>query len=99
MKIISSALVLLTVLSVSILAQTSSATEPILTIKHFGWYENVSPFYCQECGFLPEAARDYIFNHRKGKDDFGAWVVLKNLSSKSIKSVDLDFVFRDTATE
>ena len=99
MKIISSALVLLTALSVSVLAQTSATTEPILTIKHFAWHENVSPFYCQECGPLPEAARDYIHNHRKGKDDFSAWVVLKNLSSKSIKSVDLDFVFRDTATE
>lgn len=99
MKIISSALLLLIVLSVSILAQSSSATEPILTIKHFAWYENVSPFYCQECPPLPEAARDYIHNHRQGKDDFSAWVVLKNLSSKSIKSVDLDFVFRDTATE
>ena len=99
MKIISSALALLTVLSVSILAQTSSATEPILTIKHFAWYENVNQFYCNECPALPEAARDYIFNNRKGKDVFGAWVVLKNLSCKSIKSVNLDFVFRDTATE
>jgi hypothetical protein len=99
MKIIGSALLLLTVLSVSILAQTSSATEPILTIKRFAWYENVNQFYCNECPPLPEAARDYIYNHRKGKDNFAAWVVLKNLSSKSIKSVNLDFVFRDTATE
>ena len=99
MKIISSALVLLTALSVSVLAQTSASTQPILTIKRFAWYENVSPFYCQECGFVPEAARDYIHNHRKGKDDFSAFVLLKNLSSKSIRSVDLDFVFRDTATE
>src|SRR6185503_6658277 len=96
MKIITSALALLTVLSVSILAQTSPATEPILTIKHFAWYENVNPSYCNECS---ELTRDYIYNHRKGKDDFTAWVVLKNLSSKSIKSVNLDFVFRDTATE
>ena len=96
MKIITSALALLTVLSVSILAQTSSASEPILTIKHFAWYENVSPFYCIEC---TELTRDYIFNHRKGKDNFAAWVVLKNLSSKRVKSVNLDFVFRDTATE
>ena len=100
MKIIGSALVLLTVLSVSLLAQTSSSPEPRLTIKHFGWYENVSPFYCNECsGALPKAALDYIHNHRQGKDDFAAWVVLKNLSSKSIKSVNVDFVFRDTATE
>ena len=38
-------------------------------------------------------------SHRTGKGDFAASVVLKNLSSKSIKSVNLDFVFRDTATE
>jgi hypothetical protein len=99
MKIITSALALLTVLIVSIFAQTPSATEPILTIKHFAWYENVNPSYCDGCSELPKAAQDYIHDHRKGKDDFAAWVVLKNLSSKSIKSVNLDFVFRDTATE
>ena len=99
MKITGSALVLLTVLSVSILAQTSSAPEPILTIKNFGWYENVSPFYCNECGSLDQAGKDYIFNHRKGKDDFVTWALLKNLSSKSIKAVNIDFVFRDSATE
>ena len=98
MKIITSAVALLTVLSVSILAQTSS-TEPVLTIKHFAWYENVYAPFCDECPGLPPITQDYIMSHRKGKGDFAASVVLKNLSSKSIKSVNLDFVFHDTATE
>ena len=99
MKIITSALALLTVFSVSILAQTSSPTEQVLQIKHFRWYENIYYGGCDGCSQLPQAALDYIHSHRAGRGDFAAWVVLKNLSSKSIKSVNLDFVFRDTATE
>ena len=99
MKIITSALALLTVLSVSTLAQTSSTTEPVLQIKQISWFENVSSVGCHDCGPLPEIAHDYIRNHRAGVGDFVAWVVLKNLSSKPIKSVSLDFVFRDSATE
>jgi hypothetical protein len=96
---ITSALALLTVLSVSVLAQTSSSTEPVLTIKHFVWYENVASVPCEDCGGLPPISQDYIRDHRIGKGDFGARVKLKNLSSKSIKSVNIDFVFRETATE
>lgn len=99
MKIITSALGLLTVLSVSILAQTSSATEPLLQIKRFSWSENVSSVPCDDCYALPRIAQDYRNSHSAGVGDFVAWVVLKNLSSKSIKSISLEFVFRDTATE
>ena len=99
MKIITSALALLTVLSASILAQTSPATEPELLIKHFRWYENAWTAPCDDCAGLPEKVLDYRWSLRPGAGDFGAWVVLKNLSTKSIKSVNLDFVFRDTATE
>ena len=99
MKIISSALALLTVLSVSILAETSSATEPVLQIKHFRWFENVPSVGCDDCGGLPPIAQDYIIRHRAGVGDFVAWIVLKNLGNKPIKSVSFDFVFRDTATE
>ena len=98
MKIITSALALLTVLSASIVAQTSSATEPVL-IKHFRWYENAWTAPCDDCAGLPQKVLDYRWSRRAGTGDFAAWVVLKNLSTKSIKSVNLDFVFRDTATE
>ena len=99
MKIITSALILLTVLSASILAQTSSASESVLQIKHFRWYENAWPAPCDDCAGLPQKVLDYRWSLRAGAGDFAAWVVLKNLSTKSIKSVNLDFVFRDTATE
>ena len=99
MKIITSTLALLTLLSISISAQTPSTTEPVLEIKYARWFENVPSVGCEDCPNLPRAARDYIQRHRAGVDDFVAWVALKNLSRKSIKSVSLDFVFRDTATE
>lgn len=97
MKIITSALVLLTVLSVSILGQTSSSTEQVLQIKRYSWGESSWP--TGSIGPEPEIASVYRWKHRAGAGDFGVSVVLKNLSSKSIKSISLDFVFRDSATE
>lgn len=99
MKIITSALALLTVLSVSILAQTSSAGTPILQIKSFGWSENVAYVPCVDCAGLPQVAVDYRNRNRAGSGDFLLSIVLKNREKKSIKSVSLDFVFRDTETE
>ena len=99
MKIIASALALLTVLSVSTLAQSSSATEPVLQINRFGWAERTSQFWCEGCSELPPATQDYRWRHRPGAGDFAVLVNLKNLSSKTIKSISLDFVFRDSATE
>ena len=99
MKIITAAVALLTVLSLSILAQTSSDPETILQIKSFRWYENVSSVPCDDCGGLPKAALDYRDSNRAGRGDFVAWVVLKNTATKTIKSVSLDFVFRDSETE
>jgi hypothetical protein len=98
MKIITSALVLLTLLCVSILAQSSSGTEPMLQIKRYSWFESVWPSWCEDCP-EPQIAQDYRWCHRAGAGDFAVWVVLKNLSSKRIKSISLDFVFRDSATE
>ena len=100
MKIITSALVLLTVLSAPIVAQTSSATEELLQIKRYSWGESAwpSPSMCDGCP-EPQIAKDYRWSHRAGAGDFSAWVTLKNVSRKSIKSVSIDFVFRDTATE
>ena len=99
MKIITSALALLTLLSVSILAQTSSTTESILQIKSFRWFENVAYLPCDDCSGLPKEALDYRNSNRAGRGDFVAWVVLKNSATKPIKSVSLDFIFRDTETE
>lgn len=99
MKIITSALALLTVLSVSSLAQTSSATEPVLQINRFRWSENLSYGVCDDCYQMPQVALDYRHKHRAGRGDFVALVILKNLRSKTIKSISLDFVFRDSATE
>jgi len=99
MKIIASALALLTVLSVSILAQSSSTTEPVLQINRFGWAERISQFWCEGCSGLPPATQDYRWRHRPGAGDFAVLVNLKNLSSKPIKSISLDFVFRDSTTE
>jgi len=99
MKIITSALALLTLLSVSILAQTSSATEPVLEIRRFTWFENAYQNYCDDCDVMTRAAIDYRYSHRAGAGDFMAYVRLKNLGSKTIKSISLDFVFRDSTTE
>lgn len=98
MKIITSALVLLTVLSVSSLAQTSSTPETVLQINRFRWGESVWPSWCEGCS-EPQISRDYRWRHRAGGGDFAVSVVLKNLSSKTIKSISIDFVFRDSATE
>ena len=99
MKIITSALVLVTVLSVSILAQSSSPTETVLQISRFRWFENVSHLPCDDCYQMPATALDYRHRHREGRGDFAASVVLKNLSSKMVKAISIDFVFRDSATE
>jgi hypothetical protein len=100
MKIITSALVLLTVLSIPIVAQTSSATEQVLQIKRYSWGESAwpSPSMCDGCP-EPQIANDYRWSHRAGAGDFSVWVTLKNVSRNSIKSVSIDFVFRDSATE
>ena len=99
MKIFTSALVLVTVLSVSTLAQTSSTPETVLQINRFRWFENASYLPCDDCYQFPPVALDYRVRHRAGRGDFAALVVLKNLSSKTVKSINIDFVFRDSATE
>ena len=98
MKIITSALALLTVLSLPSLAQTSSSTEAVLQINRFSWGESVWPSWCEGCS-EPQISRDYRWSHRAGAGDFWMWVVLKNLGSKPIKSISIDLIFRDSATE
>lgn len=100
MKIITLVLALLTVLTVPTMAQTSSATEELFQIKGYTWGESSSPSYplCDGCPDT-ELAQDYRWSHRKGAGVFGAWITLKNVSRKPIKSVSVEFVFRDSATE
>ncbi|HKP47323.1 MAG TPA: hypothetical protein VJT50_12040 [Pyrinomonadaceae bacterium] len=98
MKIITSALALLTVLSVSSLAQTSSTPEMVLQINRFSWGESVWPSWCDGCS-EPQISKDYRWSHRAGAGDFSVWIVLKNLGSKPIKSISIDFIFRETATD
>lgn len=99
MKNLISAIALLTLANVFVVAQTSSATDHILQIKSFRWFENVAYVPCDDCSGLPRAALDYRDRNRAGRGDFLVSVVLKNTTTKSIASVSLDFVFRDTATE
>ena len=99
MKVLTSALALLILVSVSLFAQTSSPTGPILQIKSFRWFENVAYVPCDDCFGMTKAALDYRHSNRAGRGDFVMLVVLKNKAPKSIKSVTVDFVFRDTETE
>jgi hypothetical protein len=99
MKIIISAIALLTVLSVPSLAQTSPTPESVLQINRFRWYENLSYGVCDDCYQMPRVAMDYRDKHRAGRGDFAAFLVVKNVGRKPIKSITLDFVFRDSATE
>ena len=96
---IASALALLTVLSVLSLAQTSPTPEAVLEINRFRWFENAYQNYCEDCYLMTQAAIDYKYNHRAGRGDFNAYLRVKNLSNKKIKSISLDFVFRDSATD
>lgn len=97
MKIRNSSLIALTILTVTLFAQTSYATDTLLQIKLYRWFPNFPSVGCDDCADLPQAALDYR-NKQRSRDVF-AKVVLKNSAEKSIKSVNLDFVFRDSATE
>jgi hypothetical protein len=85
-------------LTVTAGAQTSAAPadKTLLEIHRFFWYE-ASDYSCHD--FLSEAACKYSYEHRAGRDDYEAAVLIKNKTKKTIKSVSVDFVFRETATE
>ena len=87
-------------------AQTTPAPadEKLLEIHRYLWYEaSWKPVgEVMGDGFPgkpPSLNYQWRYKNRKGRGDFGAAVTLKNVSRKPIKSVNVDFVFRDTATE
>ena len=79
-------------------AQTAPTPETVLEIHRFNWYEAAEPNPCSDCYGMPEAALKSRFDHRQGRGDYGVTFVLKNVTRKPIKSVNLGFVFRDAAT-
>jgi hypothetical protein len=90
----------LTLLTATSGAQTSAVPEggTLLEIHRFSW-GGASYFPGGETPAATEAARRYVYEHRAGRGDYGVVIELKNLAHKTIKSVSVDFVFRDTATE
>jgi hypothetical protein len=89
----------LTLLSVMAGAQTSAApTAGTLLEIHRFWWQEAAHYSVDDLSGATEAARRYRDEHRAGRGDYAASVVLKNAFKKTIKSVSLDLVFRDTAT-
>ena len=88
-------------------AQTPAARAggKVLQIHRFFWWEGSQPdIYpydrpCDDCGYQMPATMNYRYEHSPGRGQFTASFVLKNVTRKPIKSVSLDLVFRDTATE
>ena len=94
-----SLLTYLALLPVTVGAQTSGppANETLLEIHRFFWYE-ASYYSCRD-PFLSEATCKYIYEHRPGRGDYSAAVEFKNKSKKTIKSISVNFLFRETATQ
>ncbi|MFL6333037.1 MAG: hypothetical protein ACJ754_06795 [Pyrinomonadaceae bacterium] len=86
-------------------AQTAPAPTPekVLEIHRFNWYEaSVMPIGEYDDYFPgkpPSLNYQYRYENRSGRDDYGVTFVLKNVSRKPIKSVNLGFVFRDAETD
>lgn len=99
MKRLISLLTHLILLTVTAGAQTSAASagETLLELHRFLWYE--ASYYSCHDPFLSEANCRYNYEHRAGRGDYVAAVVLKNKTKKTIKSISVNFVFRNTATE
>jgi hypothetical protein len=89
-------------LAVTAVAQTSPAGEKVLEIHRFDWYEaSVIPIGEYDDYFLrkpPSLNYQYRYKNRSGRGDYGVAFVLKNVTRKPIKSVNLGFVFRDAET-
>lgn len=96
----------------ALLAAAAAAQTPpaqaggkVLQIHRFVWWEGSQPEVypygrpCDDCAYQLPATMNYRYEHRPGRGQFTASVVLKNVTAKPVKSVSLDFVFRDTATE
>lgn len=89
-------------LAVTAAAQTSPAPagEKVLEIHRFNWYEATAPTVDhRDAGYQMAATMKWRQEHAPGRGDYGVTFVLKNVTRKPIKSVNLGFVFRDAATD
>jgi hypothetical protein len=88
-------------------AQTSAAPAPaptpekVLKIYRYYFSEGRSGWNCSDChdGNYMEVSLKYIYAHAPGHDKYTAGLLLKNVTKKTIKAVNVDFVFRETATD
>lgn len=88
-------------LAVTAAAQTSPAPsgEKVLEIHRFNWFEATAPTVDQrDAGYQMAATMKWRQEHAPGRGDYGVMFVLKNVTRKPIKSVNLGFVFRDAET-
>ena len=100
MKRLFASLICLTVLSAPLASQTLTQTnDTVLEIHRFGWAEATPNVPCDDCGSLPQAAKDYRWANRSGRNTYSASASLKNTSQKTIRSVNMDVVFLDAATQ
>ena len=99
MKRLSSLIFCFTMLIVTIVAQNSSSprTQPELEFGKYIWAELGLPGGpCNDCAGLPQVSMDYRWKSRKLK--YMALAEVRNTSTKTIKSLDLDFAFMDAVT-
>ena len=100
MKRLFASLICLTILSAPLASQTPTRTvETVLEIHRFVWAEPTSVAPCDDCGSLPQAALDYRWANRPGRDNYLGSASFKNTSQKTIRSVNMDVVFLDAATQ
>lgn len=88
-------------LAVTAAAQTSSAPsgEKVLEIHRFNWFEAKAPTLdLRDAGYQMAATMEWRQEHAPGRGDYGVSFVLKNVTRKPIKSVNLGFVFRSAET-
>lgn len=83
-------------------AQTAPAPagERVLEIHRFGWFEATAPTLdLRDAGYQMAATMKWRQEHAPGRGDYGVTFLLKNVTRKPIKSVNLGFVFRDATTD
>lgn len=83
-------------------AQTAPATasEPVLEIHGFDWYETVGNVLDFREGGAPSLATvRWRLGHAPGRGNYGVVFVLKNVSRRPIKSVGVRLDFRDAETD
>ena len=89
----------LAVLTLAVAAQTPPATADgtLLEIHRFVW--DGAGGLAGEPPAPTEAAASYRTKHSKGYGDYYTVVAMKNVAGKAVTSVNVDMVFRDSATQ